>query len=157
MPKTIMAAKDLAASTEEVLSAAKEYSKAFSAKLYLVHVSLQPEMRVAVPPLEVSPEYWAVPIPLDRKAEADRLRGEHKALQDLGRELSDSGIDVTALALEGWTVEKLLEEMERLSIDLVIIGSHPPSLLRGLFVGSTTEDVMRRAHCPVLVLPPTKA
>jgi len=156
MPQTIMAAIDLAASTDQVVAAAKEYSKAFSAKLYLVHVTVPPEMMAAVPPVEDDLGYVAAPI-LDRQAEADRLRGERKALQDMGRKLSDAGIDATALSVEGWTVEKLLEEMERLNVDLVIIGSHPPSLLRGLFFGSTTEDVMRRAHCPVLVLPPTKA
>ena len=152
MPKTIMAAIDLATSTDHVIAAAREYSKAFSAKLYLVHVTLPPEMML-FSPLEEDVGYEGVPIPLDREVEADRLRGDHKALQDLGRELSDSGIDVTALSVEGSAVEELLGEIERLGIDLVIMGSHAPGFIEFLF-GSTTKSVMRGAHCPVLVLPP---
>ena len=153
MPKTIMAAIDLASSTDQVLAAAKEYSKAFSAKLYLVHVAIPPEMML-ISPLEEDVGLEGVPIPIDREVEADRLRRDHKAMQDLGRELSDAGVDVTSIAIEGSAVEGLLEEIERLGIDLVIMGSHAPSLLEFL-VGSTTKGVMHGAHCPVLVLPPT--
>ena len=90
---------------------------------------------------------------LDRKAEADRLRAERQALQDLRKKLSEAGIDATALNIEGPIIDKLLLEIDRLDIDLVIIGSHAPSFLRDLFFGSTTKEVMRKAPCPVLVLP----
>jgi universal stress protein F len=53
-------------------------------------------------------------------------------------------------------VDKLLEEIEQLGIDLVIMGSHAPGFL-SLLIGSTTKGVMRGARCPVLVLPPAKA
>ncbi len=44
MPKSILAAIDLAASSEQMLAAAQEYAEAFSAKVYLVHVTeLSPE------------------------------------------------------------------------------------------------------------------
>jgi nucleotide-binding universal stress UspA family protein len=82
------------------------------------------------------------------------LRAEHRALQGLKTKLSDAGIDATALFIEGATVEKLLLEIDRLDIGLVIIGSHSPSFLRDFFSGSTMKEVVREARCPVLVLPP---
>jgi len=157
MPKSILAAIDLAASTDQVVAAAKEYSKAFSAKLYLIHVTPEPEATVSFPSSTAEGDYGESPviISLDRQAEADRLRGEHRALQDLRTKLSDAGIDATAISIEGPTVKKLQLEIDRLSIDLVIMGSHAPGFFRDLIFGSTTKQVIRDAPCPVLVLPST--
>ncbi len=155
MPKSILAAIDLAASSDQIVSAAQEYAEAFSAKVYLVHVTkLGPEPQHSI--IDPSdPEFAPVgPVSFDRKDEADRLRAEHRALQGLKTKLSDAGIDATALFIEGATVEKLLLEIDRLDIDLVIIGSHSPSFLRDFFSGSTMKEVVREARCPVLVLPP---
>jgi nucleotide-binding universal stress UspA family protein len=159
MPSSILATIDLAVSSDQVLAAAREYAEAFSARVYLVHVAeLGPTSAAAVmfpsseDEVDIEPE---VKFPLDRKFEADRLRAERQTLQDLRRELSEAGVDATALYIEGPTVDKLLLEIDRLDIDLVIIGSHAPGFLRDLFLGSTTKDVVREALCPVLVLPPT--
>jgi nucleotide-binding universal stress UspA family protein len=158
MPRSILAAIDLAVSSDQVLAAAKEYSEAFSAKVYLVHVAEPGPISEAAlmilsseEEVDLEPE---VKFALDRKAEADRLRAERHAFQDLRRKLSEAGVDATAIYIEGPTVDKLLLEIDRLDIDLVIIGSHAPSFLRDLFLGSTTKEVVRDALCPVLVLPP---
>ena len=39
MPRSILAAIDLAVSSDQVFVAAREYAEAFSAKVYLVHVA----------------------------------------------------------------------------------------------------------------------
>ena len=158
MPRSILAAIDLAVSSDQVFAAAREYAEAFSAKVYLVHVAEPgPEAAVMIPSSQEDLEFEPpeVNFALDRKAEADRLRAERQALQDLRKKLSEAGIDATALNIEGPIIDKLLLEIDRLGIDLVIIGSHAPSFLRDLFFGSTTKAVVREALCPVLVLPPT--
>jgi nucleotide-binding universal stress UspA family protein len=156
MPSSILAALDLAVSSDQVLAAAREYAEAFSAKVYLVHVAEPGPISEAADrsedEIDIEPE---VKFALDRKAEADRLRAERQTLQDLRRELFEAGVDATALYIEGPTVDKLLLEIDRLDIDLVIIGSHAPGFLRDLFLGNTTKDVVREALCTVLVLPPT--
>ena len=158
MVKTIMAGIDLAASSDQIVAAAEEYAKAFSAKVYLVHVTeVGPTPEHAAIDLSLVSDPVSepdLPINVDREDEALRLRAEHRALQDHRTKLSEAGIDATALFIEGATVEKLLMEIDRLGIDLVIIGSHSPSLLRDIFYGSTMKDVVREAGCPVLVLPP---
>jgi len=80
MPSSILAAIDLAVSSDQVLAAAREYAEAFSAKVYLVHVAeLGPTSEAAVmfpsseDEVDIEPE---VKFALDRKAEADRLRAE---------------------------------------------------------------------------------
>ena len=160
MPKSIMAAIDLAVSSDQIIAAAQEYAEAFSAKVYLVHVT---EVGSTIlrenPAIDLSFEADTIsgpglPVAVDREDEALRLRSKHRDLQDLKTRLSEAGIDATALLIEGATVEKLLLEIDRLSIDLVIIGSHAPSFLQDLLFGSTTKEVLREAGCPVLVIPP---
>ena len=156
--KTIMAAIDLAASSDQIVAAAQEYAEAFSAKVYLVHVTeVGPTPEHAAIDLSLASDPVSgpdLPINVDREDEALRLRDEHRALQAFRTRLSEAGIDATALFIEGATVEKLLMEIDRLGIDLVIIGSHSPSFFRDIFYGSTMKDVVREAGCPVLVLPP---
>jgi len=41
-------------------------------------------------------------------------------------------------------------------MDLVVMGTFGRTRVDRLLFGSTTERVMRRAECPVLVIPPTK-
>ena len=159
MPKCILAAVDLASSSDQVVTAAQEYAEAFSARVYLVHVAEvgpTPEQAAIDRSLLSDPISGPdLPINVDRQDEADRLRAEHRALQDLRTKLSGAGIDATALFIEGATVDKLLLEIDRLNIDLIIMAPHAPGFLRDLFFGSTTKEVIREAPCPVLVLPPT--
>ncbi len=147
MPKSILAAIGLAASSDQIIAAAQEYAEAFSAKVYLVHVTeLVPKPQLSIDESS-DPEFAPVePVSFDRKDEADRLRAEHRDLQGLKTKLTDAGIDATALLIVGATVEKLLLEIDRLDIDLVIIGSHSPSFLRDFFSGSTMKEVVREAR-----------
>ena len=157
MPKCILAAVDLAFSSDQIVNAAQEYAEAFSARVYLVHVAeVGPTPEHAAIDLSLLSDPISgpdLPINVDRQDEAVRLRSEHRALQDLKTKLSGAGIDATALFIEGATVDKLLSEIDRLNIDLVIMAPHAPGFLRDIFFGSTTKEVIRDAPCPVLVLP----
>jgi nucleotide-binding universal stress UspA family protein len=42
--------------------------------------------------------------------------------------------------------------LEKFGCDLIVIGSHGHGRLRRLFRGSLTDEVVRAAHCPVLVV-----
>jgi nucleotide-binding universal stress UspA family protein len=42
--------------------------------------------------------------------------------------------------------------LEKFGCDLIVIGSHGHGRLRRLFRGSLTDEVVRHAHCPVLVV-----
>jgi nucleotide-binding universal stress UspA family protein len=48
---------------------------------------------------------------------------------------------------------EILNQIEGLGIDLLVIGSHGRSGFQKLFLGSVTEKVLRKATCPVLVVP----
>jgi nucleotide-binding universal stress UspA family protein len=46
----------------------------------------------------------------------------------------------------------ILDILERLGCDLIVMGTHGHSWLKHLLFGSLTEQVVRRARCPVMVV-----
>jgi len=42
--------------------------------------------------------------------------------------------------------------LEKLGCDLIVMGTHGRSGLKHLLFGGVTEEVVRRAHCPVMVV-----
>jgi nucleotide-binding universal stress UspA family protein len=46
----------------------------------------------------------------------------------------------------------VLEILDRLGCDLIVMGTHGRSWLKVLLFGSLTEEVVRWAHCPVMVV-----
>ena len=46
----------------------------------------------------------------------------------------------------------VLEILDQLGCDLIVMGTHGRRGLRHLLFGSVTEDVVRRARCPVMVV-----
>jgi universal stress protein A len=46
----------------------------------------------------------------------------------------------------------VLEILDKLGCDLIVMGTHGRSWLKQLLFGSVTEEVVRRARCPVMVV-----
>jgi nucleotide-binding universal stress UspA family protein len=46
----------------------------------------------------------------------------------------------------------ILEILDRLGCDLIVMGTHGRTWLKHLLFGSVTEDVVRQARCPVMVV-----
>lgn len=84
-------------------------------------------------------------------ADRARLRGE---MQRMAARVP-SGVDVDFLVIEAERVhEALLETARERAADLVVIGTHGRSGFQRLFLGSVTEKVIRKAECPLMVVPP---
>lgn len=88
-----------------------------------------------------------------RDSVAQHMREEHRQLQAIEKELKQDGFVVMALLIQGYPVEKILMEAGRIEADLIVMGSHGHGLLRHLVVGSVTDGVLRKAPCPVLIVP----
>jgi nucleotide-binding universal stress UspA family protein len=52
----------------------------------------------------------------------------------------------------GFPVAEILRLADREHIDLIVIGSHGRTGLSRLLMGSVAEGIVRKAHCPVLVV-----
>jgi nucleotide-binding universal stress UspA family protein len=68
---------------------------------------------------------------------------------------STAGIEVPLVTREGDPVTEILAEARTMGADLIVISTHGRSGFDRLTLGSVTEKVLRKAECPVLIVPPT--
>lgn len=64
--------------------------------------------------------------------------------------------NIKTAVLTGVPHQQILNFVRKNKSDLVIIGSHGKGSVDRFLVGSNTERVLRKAGCPVLVVPPDK-
>ncbi len=140
----VLAALDLDRTTPDVLREARLWARRLSAELILIHVA------------DPDPDfigYGAGPESV-RLAVAHKFTRAHQRLEALSVELRKEGLDATALLLQGATAETILREADRLSADVVLMGTRARGAVRELFVGSVSKEVLRRSTRPVLLIPP---
>ncbi len=84
--------------------------------------------------------------------ETARLNAEDR-LDELVNFLPLVGIVAETEVEIGEPVEKLTEATKRPDIDMVIMSTHGYTGIKHALIGSTAEQLVRAAHCPVLVVP----
>jgi nucleotide-binding universal stress UspA family protein len=144
--RRILVPVDFSDVTDAVMDTAVRLAQAFESALCIVHVAPEEPDFVGYDPGPQSV----------RQAEANALQTKHKRLEATKESLTERGLDAEALLVQGPTLEKILEKVSQLDANLVVMGSHGHTALYELLVGSITEGVLRRAPCPVLVVPSRK-
>ncbi|NTU50261.1 MAG: universal stress protein [Desulfobulbaceae bacterium] len=141
--KNILVAIDFSTVTDKLLAEAIRLAKAFGSALLLIHVSAPEPSFVGN---DAGPQQFR-----DRRAK--ELREEHHTLERYRKEIEAQGIAVKALLVQGPTLETLLEQADSINADVIIAGSHGHGALHHLLVGSVSEGLLRKAKCPVLLVP----
>ncbi len=73
-------------------------------------------------------------------------------LQDLKKQCSDQGLDVTTLLEGGAPHQTIVSTAERLKAGAIIVGTSRKSLLDRILIGSVSEYVVRNSACTVIVV-----
>lgn len=68
--------------------------------------------------------------------------------------LDDSGAQPTLHVVHGTPGHRLVEATAR--ADMLVVSKRGRGGFMGLVLGSTTDQVVRHAHCPVVVVPPSE-
>lgn len=76
-------------------------------------------------------------------------------LEEFLRPARDAGLGLRLCVRSGDPVRHILDEARRRESDLIVIGTHGRSAFGRFVLGSVTDSVLRRAPCPVLVVPRT--
>ena len=84
---------------------------------------------------------------------AVEFKREHEHLQSMAERLREAGHEVTALMVQGPTVQTILEQAEKLEAEVIVVGSHGHGKLFDVVVGSVSAGVIRKSPVPVLVVP----
>lgn len=107
-------------------------------------------------PYRAGPEDWLAnsrdlrPIP-----ELLETRRRHLA-KFLSEQFADliSGLSIRQEVHVGVPFKKILEKANEEAVDMIVMSTHGRSGVLHLFIGSVTQQVVRRASCPVLSIRP---
>ena len=136
-PTKILLATDGSESAATAARTAVELSKKTGSELHVVHV--ETDIPIALSDLEVAPESIS-------QVAWERL-GEQV------RRIEAEGVTVKQAHMKaGNEAEQIVTLGESLRVGLIVIGSRGQSVWKRAVMGNVSEDVVRNAHCPVMVV-----
>lgn len=142
--KTVLAPIDFSPLSDRVVASAISLARATGARLVLLHV---------VVPIPIIGKNLALTITgSEMLAAAEKSAAKH--LAKLQRSLRGKGVTAHVVHVAGDARECIIEQAERLMADYIVMGSHGHSAFYDLIVGSTASGVLKRAACPVIIVPP---
>lgn len=134
--RTILHPTDFSERSELAFRVACSLARDYNARLVILHI--------VEPPMAVAGEgVLMVPPPVDMEP----LR---KRLQQLRPE--DCTIAIEHRLIQGDPALEILEVAELANCDLIVMGTHGRTGLGRLLMGSVTEQIVRKAACPVLTV-----
>lgn len=147
--KRILALIDFSQVTPAVVKIGRDMARAFNCELLLVHVAesesdaIDGESRDDLLPQAVSG------------------RSHYREMEILAMGMKKEGVNavtqiVRAILPGDSVIRKILQELARLSPDLIVVGSHGHGRLYQLLAGSVADTVVRKATCPVVIVPSCK-
>jgi nucleotide-binding universal stress UspA family protein len=144
--KTILAPIDFSTATEGVIEAASTLARATQNKILLLHV---------VQPPVLTSDYG---LALENFQEAVAISEKHSAKRLA--EITDNlhvrypGLMVETRQVNGPPIPEILDAAKLNSAAYIVMGSHGHNAFYDLLVGTTTHGILRKATCPVVIVPP---
>lgn len=137
--QNILFATDFSEAADRAIPYIKEIAKHYEAKLVALHVH-PPVVNPMTPP-----ETWAA----DSAAAEARDQMRRERLRS-----TFAGIPTEVLIEEGGIHTGLQAAIEKYHTDLVVIGTRGRTGIVKLLLGSTAEEILRTATCPVMTIGP---
>lgn len=141
--KTILAPIDFSSVSRKIVDHAAALAQATGARVVLLTVLMEPVFLAGYAP----PPTALARLMVGHEASARRR------LAALAARLTAAGVPASGRLLTGAPAVLIAEQARKLRADCIVIGSHGHSAFYELIVGSTTNLVLRRARCPVVVVP----
>ena len=137
--RKILVPTDFSAHADEAFRVAQTLARATGAEVILFHIARPPTVVVEGGPILSEPT---------NREGANLWDRFHGALP------ADPGVRVghEVIVSDRPGPIHILDILDRLGCDLIVMGTHGHSWLRQRLFGSVTEEVVRRARCPVMVV-----
>lgn len=140
--KTIIVPVDFSENTEKLVDYALGMGKALSATLHLIHA------------LAIYTGDGRFGMPYSSEFLADFEVNANERMTNLVSDIQRDCPGCTGEVVVGDPVDKIVEYANAKQADMIIISTHGAKGLEKILLGSVTERVVKRAHCPVLALNP---
>ncbi len=144
--KTILAAVDFSSGSKRVVTQAAELARALGGRVVILHVlPLQP-FKPDLGLLGDPPAGWK------RAVEKNAL----ERLASLQAECRKASVTSATVCVTGFPTTLVLAQAKKARADFIVMGSHGHTAFFDLIVGSTASGVLKRAVCPVILVPSPK-
>jgi nucleotide-binding universal stress UspA family protein len=141
--KTILTPVDFSATTSPMLDAAAALAADLNAELVLFNAVVLPIMTT---------EYGLVVENVSQLVEVSQ-KASARQLTLLVDKLTAKGSRARSQQMIGSAVESIIATAKELKADYIVMGSHGHTALYDLLVGGTTHGVLKKAPCPVVIVP----
>jgi nucleotide-binding universal stress UspA family protein len=141
--KTILAPIDFSPATKGVIAAASALARSFDGRIVLLNITHSPVVA------DIDGCVMNFDDLTDRTAKAAVIQ-----LEQIRDQLQRDFLRVDIVQLTGLAADLILEQARKLPADFIVMGSHGHSAFYDLIAGSTTSGVMKKATCPVVIVPP---
>lgn len=145
--KTILVPVDLSPATARVAQTACTFARKLGARLVLLNA-------VETLPFIMN-DYYGYDASLLGEIVASSEKAAARKLTALAERCRRHVSDVRTVSQSGHPVPVILDQATRLKADCIVLGTHGRGAVFDLLMGSTTQGVLRKARCPVLVVPVT--
>jgi nucleotide-binding universal stress UspA family protein len=144
--KTIIAPIDFSKATDSVIDAACELALSMNGRIVLLHV---------VQPFILTRDYG---LTVENFQESIASSEKHAArrLAEISAGLRQRASDVEVVQVSGPAQAQILEQAALRKADYIVMGSHGHTAIYDLLIGSTTQGILRKATCPVVIVPRKK-
>jgi len=143
--KNILCPTDFSEPSYEALKAADELAAHFGAVLHIVNVV--PLVPIVEAPIGVESASFNV-----ASYQQELESQSNKSLKSLVDQKVTKGVNTVTTVLIGNASGEVMRYATDKSMDLIVIATHGLSGWRRFISGSTTEQIVRQASCPVLTI-----
>jgi nucleotide-binding universal stress UspA family protein len=143
--RRVLVATDFSEHADRALAVGVRFAKALRATVELVHI-------YPTSLFEVTPPFQP---PVVTEPSPEVMASIERMLETRAAQVRSAGLEcVTASWGARKPDEAIVERAEKTGADLMVMGTHGRSGLAHALIGSVAERVVRKARCPVLVVPP---
>jgi universal stress protein A len=142
--KTVLVPIDFSPISKRVAHLAVALARGVGGRLVFLHV---------VQPPSVVTEYGGMTLEDTAQLMMDARKWAGRKLVQLRSRLRSQNVGAGTILETGAPVPCILAEAKKLKASHIVMGSHGHTAFYDLLVGGTTHGVLKRANCPVVVVP----
>jgi nucleotide-binding universal stress UspA family protein len=144
--RSLLLPTDFSECANYALSYASEFAREAGASMICLHV---------IEPVVPTVGYSGVTEPLPMADISEQLEDSAtRELPKIARHQACTGLSVEEVIAHGDAASEIVRVAKERQVDLIVISSHGRTGLGRMLFGSTAEQVVRHAPCPVLVVKP---
>ncbi len=122
------------------------------ALLYVEHLARVEEAEVIVLHVYEKPSRYAATHGYEELLAALEAVAQ-EVVNDATTELQREGIEARGIITAGDPARQIIDIAHQEEVSLIVLGTRGPSNVKELLLGEVSAEVLRYAHCPVLLVP----